>query len=218
MRHPKIRAAALAAALGLAAGFVPPAAAGTATGTATDSGTLREAVSAKNIMSHLKALQAAADANSGNRAVGTRGYEKSARYIEDKLKAAGYKPVRQRFTYDRYNFVASSLERISPSPRTYGYGAADGFLDMNYSGAGDVRAQVNAVDINLAGGRGSTSGCEKADFTGFPSRHIALIQRGTCGFRVKVDNAVAAGAAGVSSSTRAMWFLEMTAWAFSAEA
>jgi Zn-dependent M28 family amino/carboxypeptidase len=193
MRHRKIRAAAIAATLGLAAGFPVPAAADTG----TDSGKLRAAVSAKHIMSHLKALQAAADANGGNRAVGTRGYEKSARYIEDELKDAGYKPVRQQFTYERYAFVAAHLERITAPPRTYGYGAADGFLDMYYSGAKDVTAPVAAVDINLAGGRGSTSGCEATDFAGFPSGHIALIQRGTCGFRDKVDNAVDAGAAGV---------------------
>ncbi|MET3921538.1 PA domain-containing protein [Arthrobacter sp. UYEF20] len=142
-------------------------------------------------------IRAAAVAAVVGLAAGTRGYEKSARYIEDELKAAGYKPVRQRFTYERYHFVAASAQRVSPSPRTYGYGAADGFLDMYYSGAGDVTAQVSAVDINLAGGRGSTSACEKADSKGFPTGHIALIQRGTCGFRDKVDNAVAAGAAGV---------------------
>ncbi|MDQ0821703.1 Zn-dependent M28 family amino/carboxypeptidase [Arthrobacter sp. V4I6] len=193
MRHRRMRAAAIAATMGLAVGFAPPAAADTG----ADSGDLRAAVSAKNIMSHLKALQAAAKANGGNRAAGTRGYEKSARYIEDELKDAGYKPVRQRFTYHRYDFVAAALERISPMPRIYGYGATDGFLDMHYSGAGEVTARVSDVDINLAGDRGSTSGCERADFSGFPSGHIALIQRGTCGFRDKVDNAVAAGAAGV---------------------
>lgn len=193
MRHRRIRAAAIVATICLAVGVAPPAGADTG----TDSGALRAAVSVQNILSHLRALQAAADSNGGNRAAGTRGYEKSARYIEDQLKDAGYEPVRQRFTYHRYDVVAAALERAAPTPRTYGYGAADGFLDMHYSGAGDVTAPVSAVDINLAGDRGSTSGCEKADFKGFHSGHIALIQRGTCGFRDKVDNATAAGAAGV---------------------
>ena len=44
---------------------------------------------------------------------------------------------------------------------------------------------------------GSASGCTAADFAGFEAGNIALIQRGTCTFREKVDNAVAAGAAGV---------------------
>ena len=63
--------------------------------------------------------------------------------------------------------------------------------------AGDVTAAVQAVDINLAGDRASTSGCEAADFAGFTPGNIALIQRGSCFFRVKVDNAAAAGASAV---------------------
>ena len=83
------------------------------------------------------------------------------------------------------------------SPRTYAYDAPDGFLDMNYSGSGNVTAPLSAVDLNLAGDRASTSGCEAADFGGFTAGNIALIQRGTCTFRIKADNAAAAGAAGV---------------------
>ena len=43
----------------------------------------------------------------------------------------------------------------------------------------------------------NTSGCEAADFAGFPVGAIALMQRGSCGFNVKTLNAQAAGAAGV---------------------
>ena len=38
------------------------------------------------------------------------------------------------------------------------------------------------------------SGCEAADFAGFPAGNIALMQRGTCDFAVKVVNAQTAGA------------------------
>ena len=67
---------------------------------------------------------------------------------------------------------------------------------MSYSGAGDATAPLTAVDLNLAGDRASTSGCEAGDFAGFTPGNIALIQRGTCTFRIKADNAAAAGAAG----------------------
>ena len=67
---------------------------------------------------------------------------------------------------------------------------------MSYSGAGDETAPLTAVDLNLAGDHASTSGCEAGDFTGFTPGNIALIQRGTCSFRIKADNAAAAGASG----------------------
>ena len=86
------------------------------------------------------------------------------------------------------------MERVLPTPKVYAYG--DDFLDMDYSGAREVTAAVTAVDLNLAGDRASTSGCETGDFAGFPEGNIALIQRGTCSFRIKADNAAAAGASG----------------------
>jgi aminopeptidase S len=53
----------------------------------------------RNLKKHLQALQKIADEAGGNRASGTRGYEASARYVEEQLRAAGYEPVRQVFTY-----------------------------------------------------------------------------------------------------------------------
>jgi len=39
---------------------------------------------------HLRALQDIATANGGNRAAGTPGYDRSADYVAEKLRAAGY--------------------------------------------------------------------------------------------------------------------------------
>lgn len=186
-----IQRAAIAATIGLAVSFAPPAVAATGTGSAA----LRTAVSAGNITAHLNALQAIADASGGNRAAGSPGYAASLDYVEGLLADAGYATHLQPFSYDRYDFRSAALERVSPSPETYAYGT--GFLDMTYSGSGDVTAPLTAVDLNLAGDRASTSGCEAADFAGFTAGHIALIQRGTCTFRIKADNAAAAGASGV---------------------
>jgi Zn-dependent M28 family amino/carboxypeptidase len=186
-----IQRAAIAATIGLAVTFAPPAIAATG----PNSNALRSAVTAENITDHLEALQEIADANGGNRAADSPGYAASLEYIEEALDAAGYDVERQHFTYDRYDFTSASLERVLPTPASYAYG--EGFLDMTYSGAGDVAADLTAVDINLAGDRASTSGCEAGDFAGFMPGNIALIQRGTCTFRVKVDNAAAFGASGV---------------------
>ncbi|HEX9087228.1 MAG TPA: M20/M25/M40 family metallo-hydrolase [Arthrobacter sp.] len=54
---------------------------------------------ARDMVGHLEALQRIADDNGGNRASGTSGYEESARYVEEQLRAAGYNPIRQSFTF-----------------------------------------------------------------------------------------------------------------------
>ena len=69
---------------------------------------------------------------------------------------------------------------------------------MEYSGSGDVTAEVVAVDLTLppTPEPSSTSGCEASDFDGVDvTGKVALMQRGSCDFAVKVQNAEAAGAA-----------------------
>jgi Zn-dependent M28 family amino/carboxypeptidase len=187
--HPRLAAAALAIVLALAALFAPTASADPG----TDTTALRDAVTADGVLAHEQAFQEIADANGGTRAAGTPGYEASGVYVEDLLEQAGYLVSRQEFSYEQFLLNSSAFEQTAPTPTTY---VADtDYAPMSYSGSGDVTAPVQAVDINLAGDRASTSGCEAEDFAGFTAGNIALLQRGTCPFRVKVDNAAAAGAA-----------------------
>ena len=160
-----------------------------------DTTPLTDAVTEEGLYSHLAALQDIADLNDGNRASGTTGYDASADYVEDTLEAAGYIVTRQEFSYTRIEYTGSALDRVSPDPEAYVF--IDDFIPMEYSTNGDVTGNVTAVDINLDGDRASTSGCEAEDFADFPSGDIALIQRGSCDFRVKADLAVAAGATAV---------------------
>ena len=183
--------AALAVALALAAAVVSPASADNG----TDTSALRDAVTVEGVLAHEQAFQAIADANGGTRAAGTPGYEASGAYVEDQLEAAGYAVSRQEFTYEQFILNDSTMAQTAPGSTVYV--EDQDFAAMTYSGSGDVTAPVQAVDINLAGDRASTSGCEAADFAGFTPGNIALIQRGTCFFRVKVDNAAAAGASAV---------------------
>jgi aminopeptidase Y len=60
---------------------------------------------------------------------------------------------------------------------------------MSYSGSGDVTASVSTLPV--------ITGCDAADFAGFPAGNIALISRGICAFAIKATNAYNAGAAGV---------------------
>jgi Zn-dependent M28 family amino/carboxypeptidase len=86
------------------------------------------------------------------------------------------------------------LEQTATTPRTF---TQDEFATMSYSASGDTGvADIEPVDINLAGNRASTSGCEDSDFDTFPAGAIALIQRGTCDFAVKAANAQNNGAVG----------------------
>jgi Zn-dependent M28 family amino/carboxypeptidase len=154
-----------------------------------DSAALRDAVSVGGVRAHQAALQAIADANGGTRASQTPGYEASGVYVENLLGAAGYNVNRQDFSYE---YFSSVFEQLSPHPTSYGY-LVD-HIEMFLSPVGSVTGWVQAVDLSLADPANSTSGCEASDFAEFASGNIALIQRGGCTFRLKADNAAAAGA------------------------
>lgn len=159
-----------------------------------DTQELRDAVTVDGVLQHLAEFQDIADANGDNRAAGTSGHEASVDYVEGLLDAAGYHTWRQAFTYERTDFGDSTLRQTQPNDEVYALGVD--YFPMDFSGEGDVTAFVTPVDLNLVDDRASTSGCEAADFDGFTAGHIALIQRGSCNFSVKADNAAAAGATG----------------------
>ena len=167
----------------------------------TGSSALRDAVTVDGMAEHLAALQAIADANDDTRVDGTDGYEESVDYVAEQLEAAGYEVTIQPFSFEAFQTFDTVLERISPDPRVYVEGFTEDFVVSEFSGSGDVTAQIQAVDVVVPIGSNppgtSSSGCEAADFNGFVAGRIALIQRGTCDFSVKAVNADAAGAAGV---------------------
>jgi Zn-dependent M28 family amino/carboxypeptidase len=173
---------------------------GDATSRATGSPTpaaLRAAVTVAGIRAHLAALQAAADRHSGNRAAGTPGYDASVDYVVGQLRAAGYTPVVQRFQAGRFRERSRPLLELVGEGRTAPRAGTD-YRTFEFSGSGDITAAVRPVDLRLPPGSSadsSTSGCEPADFASFPRAAVALLQRGTCPFAVKVANAERAGAA-----------------------
>jgi Zn-dependent M28 family amino/carboxypeptidase len=145
-------------------------------------------VTEEGALEHLEAFQAIADENDGNRAAGTQGYEDSVDYVVDVLEAAGWD-----VSIDTFDFTyvgPSTLTQLTPVNADYPTGPYTG------SGPGDVTAAVTPVDLQLGLGNTSSSGCEAADFAGFPVGSIALLQRGSCNFAVKALNAEAAGASG----------------------
>ena len=155
-----------------------------------------ECVRVEGVRKHQAALQRIADANGGNRFSGFAGYNASVDYVVDTLEAAGYDPDVQKFNYLAFEVVGpSALQQIAPTARTYVPGVD--FDAVTQSDPGDVTAAVTPVDLQLGVGNTSTSGCQATDFIGFPSGNIALLQRGSCTFEIKAENAAAAGAVGI---------------------
>ncbi len=140
-------------------------------------------------------LQAIADANGGIRTSGTEGYDASVEYVSQVLEDAGYDVTVQPFEFNAFITLGSpTLEQIAPIPTPYEPGSD--FDTLSQTDAGDVTAAVTAVDLELGLGNASTSGYEPDDFAAFPAGNIALIQRGSCAFQVKAENAAADGAVG----------------------
>jgi Zn-dependent M28 family amino/carboxypeptidase len=161
-----------------------------------DTTALRNAVTVAGVMEHEQALQAIANANGGTRASGTPGYAASVDYVSDLLTEAGYSVTIQNFTYDQFILNSSAFQRVSPDPKTYVLDSE--YSPMDYSGSGDFTAPLAlAGGITIPSPGGSSSGCTAADYAGFPSGAIALVQRGTCTFREKAEAAQAAGAVAV---------------------
>jgi Zn-dependent M28 family amino/carboxypeptidase len=183
-----------------AGGAAPP---GCAARTNTTYQTLLECVTLEGVRAHQAAFQEIADDNDdpfypGTRAAGTEGYSESVDYVAGLLEDAGYEVTLDEFQFS-FDFPVT-IDQLTPVAASYPSGAFTG------SGFGEVTAAVVPVDINLAPPRANDSGCStnngdltmpENDFVGFPAGAIALIQRGTCTFAEKAQNAQNAGASAV---------------------
>ncbi|SOC55110.1 M28 family metallopeptidase [Ornithinimicrobium cerasi] len=152
---------------------------------------LLECVRLEGVVEHMEEFQAIADANGGNRADQTPGYQASVDYVVEVLEGAGWSAEVVPFTYDAADVI---LRQITPVAADYIA------FDAAGTGEGDVTGTVIPVDINLDGDRANSSGCEPEDFAGLDFTgpdDIALMQRGTCSFGQKAANAQAAGAEAV---------------------
>ena len=154
------------------------------------------------LMAHMQAFQAIADANPGpdgmpSRNSGEPGYKASADYVKKVMEDAGYNVTIQTYKFFYFAYTALPVfKEISPTSHDF---AVTGEFNPGQS-TGSTTA-----DLQPAGGiiipptptPSSSSGCTAADFAGFVPGRVALIQRGTCFFGEKVLNAQAAGASGV---------------------
>lgn len=157
---------------------------------------LADAVDLATLRQHLDVLADLGDGHGGNRVAGSSGYDASADYVADRLRAAGLAVHRQDFQFDDYELHAvPRLRQVVPVAREYEHGVE--FRAAMFSASGDVEGPVIPVDLALGSGANSTSGCDPDDFAAFFPGSIALLQRGGCPHTRKIANAVAAGAAAV---------------------
>ena len=190
MRPRTIVPSAAAASLVLAALTAAPVGASPAGGfrAAAEPPPLEDLVTGDAVMDRLQDFQDIADANGGNRAMQTPGYEASAVYVEDTLRAAGYEPERQYFTFDdlvvdELSLTAAGVEVTSDVyPAEYAPDTPDD---------GVTGPIVQPADDLV-------QGCTADTWDGVAVEGaVALISRGTCPFADKALYAAQAGAAAV---------------------
>jgi Zn-dependent M28 family amino/carboxypeptidase len=157
---------------------------------------LLECVTVEGVREHQAAFQAVADANGGTRAAGTSGYDASVAYVVERMEAAGYIVTVDEFVFPFFNVISQSFSQTSPVARDF---MPSDYDVMTFSGSG-VTVDTPVVPTNdiiipaPPDPNTSTSGCEPEDFPPAVSGNVALIQRGTCSFALKAQNAEAAGA------------------------
>lgn len=142
---------------------------------------LQKQVTVEAMFAHLDKLQDIANANDGNRAVGTPGYQASVDYVADALRSKGF-------------------DVTTPEFSTRVFKAEKPVLTV---GGADVAANALEFSVGTPGVDGplvaapadETPGCVPADYDGLPVQgSVILVDRGSCKFGDKAAIAARLGA------------------------
>jgi Zn-dependent M28 family amino/carboxypeptidase len=159
-------------------------------------------ITQNDLKDHMQAFENIAIANPGpdghpSRNSGEPGYWASVQYVATLMQQAGYDVTIQPYTFLYYAYKSiPTLSEVSPTPTSFVLntdwtpGQSTGTATAAIQPAGGIVIPPSATPS-------SSSGCTSTDFNGFVPGRIALIQRGSCNFGVKIQNAEAAGASGV---------------------
>jgi Zn-dependent M28 family amino/carboxypeptidase len=144
---------------------------------------LGQRVSTDAMMAHLKSLQQIADANGGNRATGTPGYQASVDYIANALRSHGFDVQTPEFDL--------RLPFADPPTVTIG-GVNFAAKPLEYT----IGTPPDGVTGPLVGARVEDSpGCTAGDYDGLPvTGAVVLVDRGQCPFASKQAVAAQRGA------------------------
>ncbi|TCK20432.1 M28 family metallopeptidase [Pseudonocardia endophytica] len=145
-------------------------------------------VSGRSATTHLQSLERIADANGGNRASGTPGYDASVDYVVGVLRQAGYDV--QTPTFEARTFSTQS-ERLTLGNEPVRATA------LGFSPATPPAGITAPIVVIPPAPQDPTPGCDASDYAQFPRGAVALVQRGVCPFGQKSQLAGAAGAAAV---------------------
>jgi Zn-dependent M28 family amino/carboxypeptidase len=156
----------------------------TTSATAADFGAmLQKRVTADAMMAHLKKLQEIADANDGNRALGTPGYDASVDYVANTLRDKG-------FDVQTPEFAVHLPFAGEPSLTVGGNKVAAKALEFT-KGTPPEGVTGPLVPARVE----DTPGCSASDFDGLPvAGAVVLVDRGKCQFGVKQAVAAERGA------------------------
>jgi hypothetical protein len=113
-------------------------------------------------MAHIRALQDIADANGGNRAAGTAGYDRSADFVAERLRGAGYGVRFEEFTFPFFEERSPPVLALTPMPAPAGE-----VRTLANSGAGAITARLMPVRLDVSADtppEASASGCAREDF------------------------------------------------------
>lgn len=164
---------------------------------------LVECVRTADLWQHMQNFQAIANANPSpadghpSRNSGEPGYKASADYVAQVMTAAGYNVTIQTYTFTYYAYTGiPTLSEASPVAHDFALSSEWNPGQSTGTATGATLQPAGGIIIPPTPTPSSSSGCTMADFNGFVPGRIALIQRGSCFFGVKVLNAQAAGATG----------------------
>ena len=139
-------------------------------------------VTADAMFTHLRALQDIANANKGNRAEGTPGYDASVDYVAKTLRGKGFEVSTPQF--DRLYTVSPGNPALTVAGRSYQVDQASLLIQTPPGG-------LTGQPVRPA----KPSGCASSDYPAtVPKGAIAVVDDTGCSVVDKLNNAVAKGA------------------------
>ena len=144
---------------------------------------IRDRVATDAVMAHLARLQDIADANDGNRALGTPGYQASVDYVADALRSKGFDVQIPEF----------ELRLPFADPPSVTVGGTDVTAEaLAYT----IGTPPDGISGSLVPARVEDSpGCIAEDYDGLPVQGaVVLVDRGQCPFSAKLAAAAQRGA------------------------